>query len=112
MLIKEVARTFCKAKGSPKVSVRTFLSSLHRQQFRLVTLPCALLSGWPRGPGPLNSSSHSLISTFVLSSQCKSQWFPVLVPTNDSHLQRSEYLFTLRYVTLHFRDQRGAALIS
>ena len=35
MLIKEVARTFCKAKGSPKVSVRTFLSRLHRQQFRL-----------------------------------------------------------------------------
>ena len=42
MLIEEVARTFCKAKGSPKVSVRTFLSRLHREQFRLVPylVPC------------------------------------------------------------------------
>ena len=97
-----------KSKSSLKVSVRTFLIRISPPSALppLLSRTVSCQSGWPRGLGALNSSPRSLISVLP------SQWFPDFAPTYDPLLQRSEYLFTLRYVTLHFWDRRGAVLIS
>ena len=111
MLIKEVARTLCKAKGSPKVSVRTFFEQASPSAVPLCALPCALLSGWPRGLGPLNSSSHSLISTSVsvqvsvVSSPRSYLWFTSATVRIPVHTTICTLHFPLQLMNESHRNQ-------
>ena len=66
-------------------------------------------SGWPRGFGELNPSPHSSIFTSVsVDSSPRSHLFTSMV---QIQVQTAPKCCTepLRYVTLHFRDRRGAA---
>ena len=66
-------------------------------------------SGWPRGFGELNPRPHSSIFTSVsVDSSPHSHLFTSMV---QIRVQTAPKCCTepLRYVTLHFRDRRGAA---
>ena len=66
-------------------------------------------SGWPRGFGKLNPSPHSSIFTSVsVDSSPRSDLFTSMV---QIQVQTAPNCCTepLRYVTLLFRDRRGAA---
>ena len=66
-------------------------------------------SGWPRGFGELNPRPHSSIFTSVsVDSSPRSHLFTSMV---QIQVQTAPKCCTepLRYVTLHFRDRRGAA---
>ena len=68
-------------------------------------------SGWPRGFGELNPRSHSSIFTSVsVDSSPHSHLFTSMV---QIQVQTAPKCCTepLRYMTLHFRDRRGAALL-
>ena len=70
--------------------------------------PC--LSGWQREFGALNTSPHSWIFTSVsVSSSLRSYLFTSATVRIGVHIALKYGTKPTRYVTLHFRDQRGAA---
>ena len=62
----------------------------------------------PRGQNDLSKCPQCLYYLFMLSSPCRHPGL-LFMPQRKSTLVRGVVWTPIRYVTLHFRDQRGAA---